>query len=63
MPILHEKGIATQKMAECQCLTWFKPGDKIVLDYAKMNKIFIGMTDTKNAVHRLSLPPSPEIIL
>lgn len=61
--ILHNKSVGNDKMADCKQITWFKPGDRIVLDYAKMTEIFIGMTLTKNDVHSLSLSPSPKIAI
>jgi hypothetical protein len=61
--IVHGNGIAKTNITECKLLTWFKPGEAINLDYAKMECVFTHMANFRNEIHALSLPSSPTIQL
>jgi len=61
--IVHCRGIASPKMAECKLIKWFKPGDNIKLDYQKMHCIFLYMGQYRNEIHALSLPPEITLLV
>ena len=55
--ILHNNGIANSDVSKCKIFKWFKPGQKIKLDYKKMRAIFLLMGQYRNELHKMSLPP------
>lgn len=59
--ILHKNGIASSEIYRCKIFKWFKPGESIELDYAKMRVIFLSMGEYRNELHSMSLPPRPGI--
>jgi predicted RNase H-like HicB family nuclease len=59
--IVHGNGIASSDVAKCKVLKWFKPGERILLDYKKMHRIFMMMAEHRNQVHTFSLPPAVKI--
>ena len=54
--IIHNKGIATSKMSKCKVIKYFKPGQKIELDYGRMYSIFLVMWSLMNSLFSMSLP-------
>lgn len=59
--IVHNNGIACSDMSKCKFIKWFKPEQKIVLDYDKMRGIFLFMGQFRNGLHSMSLPPQKGI--
>lgn len=55
--IVHEKGVAKNRFKEMKVFTWFRPGDQIDLDFAKVKEMFARMADFRNHLHALSLVP------
>ncbi len=59
--IVHNNGIACSDMSKCKFIKWFKPGQRIELDYDKMREIFLLMGQFRNGLHSMSLPPQKGI--
>ena len=55
--IVHNDGIANSDISKCKIINWFKPGQKINLNYDRMRKIFLLIGQFRNALHSMSLPP------
>jgi len=55
--IIHNNGIACSDMSKCKVIKWFKPGQRINLDYDRTRKIFLFMGQCRNGLHTMSLPP------
>ena len=55
--IVHSQGIASEKMADCKIIKWFKPGQPILLNYEMMRALFLCMGHYRNQLHSMSLPP------
>ena len=59
--IVHNHGIANSDLSKCKVIRWFKPGERIVLDYDKMRALFFVMGCYRNKLHTMSLPPSDDM--
>lgn len=56
--IVHSHGVASSDMAKCKVIKWFKPGDKIVLNYQMVRALFLCMGAYRNEIHKMQFPPS-----
>jgi len=54
--IIHNNGIACSDMSKCKVIKWFKPGQRINLDYDKMRKLFLFIGQFRNGLHTMSVP-------
>jgi hypothetical protein len=54
--IIHNRGIANKEMKKCKIIVWFKPDDKISLNYNMINSIFKCMGLYRNEVHNMQFP-------
>lgn len=61
--IVHNNGIATKEMQNCEIIKCFPPGTKIHLDFEKMHAIFLLFGYFRNELHSMSLPPKKGIRL
>ncbi|HJV76203.1 MAG TPA: hypothetical protein VJ654_18430 [Noviherbaspirillum sp.] len=55
--IVHSHGVANSHMAKCKVIKWFKPGDKIVLNYQMVRALFLCMGAYRNEIHKMQFPP------
>lgn len=55
--IVHSHGIANSEVAKCKIITWFKPGEIILLNYQMIRALFICMGTYRNEVHKMQFPP------
>jgi hypothetical protein len=55
--IVHSHGVASSEVAKCKVITWFKPGEKIALNYQMVRALFICMGTYRNEVHKMQFPP------
>ena len=53
--IVHNNGIASSEMAKSKLIKWFRPGDKIALNYGKSMSLFFCMGRYRNELHSMSL--------
>ena len=55
--IVHNVGRASSDIDKCRMFVWFRPGDKIDLNYDRMRQIFRALAVFRNDLHGYSLPP------
>lgn len=63
--IVHNRGIATSKVARCKLIRWFRPGDSIDISPTRMRAILFGVSIFRNQLfnegfpeHYMKLPPT-----
>lgn len=54
--IVHNKGIATSRVAGCKLIKWFKPGDPISITPEYMRAIFLALLTYRNELFEEHLP-------
>lgn len=57
--IVHSGGVANSEVAKCKAITWFKPGERIVLNYQMVRALLLCMGAYRNEVHKMQFPPRP----
>nr|WP_314548035.1 hypothetical protein [uncultured Pseudomonas sp.] len=55
--IVHSRGVANSDVANCKVITWFKPGENIVLNYQMVRALFLCMGTYRNEIHKMQFPP------
>lgn len=55
--IVHSSGLANSEVAKCKVITWFKPGERILLNYQMVRALFLCMGAYRNEVHKMQFPP------
>ena len=56
--IVHHRGIATDDVANCRLIKWFKPGDEIAISADGMGKIFLALLAFRNELDRERYEPT-----
>jgi hypothetical protein len=56
--IVHHRGIATDAVAKCKLIKWFKPGDQIAISPDGMRAIFLALLTFRNELHREQFEPT-----
>lgn len=59
--IVHNNGIANNDIDRCKILKWFSSGDRIELDYQKMNYMFRILGIFRNSLSSMSHAPRPPL--
>jgi hypothetical protein len=60
--IVHHRGIATDAVAKCKLIKWFKPGDQIAISPDSMRAIFLALLMFRNELHREQFEPTTFIL-
>lgn len=55
--IVHSNGWAYSKIEKCKIITCFKENDYIILDFSKMQAIFLLLAEYRNELYKMSIPP------
>lgn len=55
--IVHSRGVANSDVAKCKVITWFRPGEKVVLNYQMIRALFLCMGAYRNEIHKMQFPP------
>ena len=53
--IVHNRGIATEKVGGCKLIKWFQPGDPISISPERMRAVFLALYKFRNELHAESL--------
>jgi hypothetical protein len=54
--IVHHLGVATDDVARCKLIKWFKPGDRILITPEYMRATFLALLMYRNEIFEVSLP-------
>jgi hypothetical protein len=53
--IVHHLGVATDDVARCKLIKWFKPGDEILITPEYMRAIFLALLKYRNQMFEVSM--------